>query len=221
MNRRTILALGGALTIAAAVTASGAAAASGPSVSVRIEGKNKTLLTATKVTPHSGTVKVSGKTCPADTGAGAVALAVHGAWSGKWFSFGLQVEKILGETDIFGKPNDWWELFVNNVAASSGICDVKLKRGEQILFAAVPDKGTVFPLSVSAPAHAAKGHAFTVTVKAFNGKGKAAPLAGAKVDGQSTDSAGHATITLAHSGHATVTATAKGFVRAEAQVRVS
>jgi hypothetical protein len=221
MNRITVLALGGALTIAAGMTASGAAAAGGPSVTVRIEGKKKTLLTATKVTPRSGTVKISGKTCPAGTGAGAVALATHGAWSGKWFSFGLQVEKILGETNDFTTTKTYWELFVDNVASQTGICNVKPHRGEQILFAAVPATGTEFPLSLRAPAHATKAHAFTVTVKAFDAKGTATPLAGATVDGQSTDSHGHATITLAHSGKTTLSATAKGLIRAEAQVRVS
>jgi hypothetical protein len=221
MNCRKMLALGGALVLAGAATASSAVAA-GTTVSVRVEGKNKTLLSATQVKPRSGAVTISGKSCSSASGAGAVALATHGAWSGKWFSFGLEVLKILGETDNFTTTKSYWELFVDNVASQGGVCNVKpLHRGEQILFAAVPATGTEFPLEVSAPAHVVAGHAFTVTVKAFNVRGKAKPLAGATVDGQTTSSHGRATITLTHTGTTSLTATSKGFIRAEAQVRVS
>jgi hypothetical protein len=204
----------------AGATAANAAAA-GTTVTVRVEGKNKTLLPATRVTPHGGKVTISGKTCSAKTGAGAVALAVHNRWSGKWFSFGFEAYKILGETDIFTSTKSYWELFVDNVSSQSGVCDVKLHKGEQILFAAVGATGTEFPLEVSAPAHASAGQSFTVTVKAFDAKGHAKPLAGAKVAGQTTDSNGHATVTLAHKGNDTLTATRKGFIRAEALVRVA
>ena len=220
MKYTKVLALGGALVMAAGPTAATAAAA-GTTVTVRVEGKSKTLLPATQVTAHGGQVTISGKTCKANTGAGAVALAVHNKWSGKWFSFGIQVMKILGETDSFTGTKSYWELFVDNVASQSGVCDVKLHKGERILFAAVPSTGTEYPLQISAPAHASAGHAFTVTVKAFDAKGKSKPLAGAKVGGQTTDSAGHATITLAHAGNDTLTASSKGFIRAEAQVGVS
>jgi hypothetical protein len=219
MYRKKVLALGGALVAAVAITAADAAAAGATQVTVRVEGKNRTLLQSSTVTPHGGKVTVSGKSCSAASGAGAVALATHGSWAGKWFSFGLQVEKILGETADFTKTKTYWELFVDNRASQSGICDVKLHQREQILFAVVPASGTVYPLGVSAPAHASAGRAFTVTVKGFNVKGKSTPLAGAKVAGHTTDSHGQATITLSHT--TTVTATAKGFVRAEALVRVS
>ena len=221
MNCRHVLALGGALAVAGAATASSAVAA-GTAVTVRVEGKNKTLLVATQVTPHSGLVKMGGHSCSAAGGAGALTIATHGAWSGKWFSgLGFQAEKILGETDDFTTTKTYWELFVNNKAATTGICGVKVQKGEQILFAAVPATGTEFPLEVSAPAHVTAAHAFTVTVKAFNANGKAKPLAGATVDGQSTNSHGRATITLTHKGKVTLTATSKGFIRAETRVRVS
>jgi hypothetical protein len=222
MYGKKVLALGGALVVAGAATASSSAAA-GPAVTVRVEGKSKTLLASTLVKPHSGAVTVSGHSCPASGGAGAdaVALATHNAWSGKWFSFGLQVEKILGETDDYTTTKSYWELFVDNVASPSGICDVTLHRGEQILFAAVPATGSEFPLALSAPAHVSAGTPFTVTVTAFNARGKAKPLAGATVGGQHTDSHGHATITLAHAGKVTVTTTDKGYIRAETQIRVS
>src|SRR5690242_11414356 len=100
MKCTKVLALGGALAMAAGASAASAAAA-GTTVTVRVEGKSKTLLPATQVAPHGGQVKISGKTCAASTGAGAVALAVHNKWSGKWFSFGFEAYKILGETDIF------------------------------------------------------------------------------------------------------------------------
>jgi len=219
MHRKKLLAIGGALAVAAVMPAANALAAT--KVTVRIEGKNKTLLPATVVTPHRGTVRMSGRGCPSATGAGAVALAVHGAWSGTWFSFGFEATKILGETDKYSTTNSYWELFVNNVASQSGICDVKLKRGEQILFAAVPATGTEFPLELIAPRHATAGTAVRVTVKAFDAKGKAKPLARATVAGTTTDSNGTATVTLTHAGKVTLTAADKGYIRAEAQVRVS
>jgi hypothetical protein len=218
MHCKKIAALAGALLIAGLATASAAAK---PTVTVRIEGKNKTLLPATAVTPPgAGRVSLAGRSCPAATGAGALALATHSRVSGKWSSLGLEVEKIFGESDDFTKTSSWWELFVNNVAATTGICDVKLHPGEQILFAAVPDKGTAYPLELRAPRQAKAGDPFTVTVRAFDAKGKAKALAGAKVDGQTTNAHGTARITLAHAGTVTLTATSKGHVRAEAQVHV-
>jgi hypothetical protein len=219
MHCQKVLALGGALAVIGAAAASSAAAA-GASVTVRIEGRGKTLLQATAVHTHGGVVKVGGHACAAAKGAGAVSQAVHGAWAGKWFSFGFEATRILGETDDYNKTHSYWELFVDNVASQSGICDVTLHRGEQILFAAVPATGTEYPLAVSAPSHVSAGHAFAVTVRAFDARGKARPLAGATVGGQTTDRRGTATITLTRAGKVTLTATSKGYIRAEAQVRV-
>jgi len=219
MYGKKILALGGALVLVGGATASSAAART--TVTVRVEGRNKTLLRATPVRPHSGVVKIDGHSCPAASGAGAVVLATHNSWSGKWFSFGFEVFKILGETDNYTTTKSYWELFVDNVASQTGICNVTLHRGEQILFAAVPATGTEFPLSLRAPTHVSARHAFTVSVEAFDAAGKAKPLAGANVDGQTTDSHGRATITLAQRGKVTVTATSGGYIRTEAQVRVS
>jgi hypothetical protein len=218
MYCRRIITLGGAV-LAMGATASGALAA-GTTVTVRVEGKNKTLLAAKSVTPHAGVVKKAGHSCTAASGAGALNVATHGAWSATWFSsLGFEVTKILGEADQFSTTHSYWEIFVGNVASQSGLCAIKLHRGEQILFAAVPATGTVFPLELTAPRSAAKGHAFTVTVKAFDAHGKAKALAGAKVNGATTNRQGRATITLTRS--ATLTAAKKGFIRAEAQVRVS
>ena len=216
MHYKRLLALAGALTLAAAMPA----AATATKVSVRIEGKRKTLLTTTTVQTRSGSVRIGGQSC-ASSAAAAVGLATHNAWGGKWFSFGFEVTRILGETDNYSTTNSYWELFVDNVAAQSGICDVKVHPGEQLLFAAVPAAGTEYPLELNAPSHAGIGTAFTVTVKGFDAHGKAKPLAGATVDGHKTDSHGATTVTLASAGKTTLTATAKGYIRAEAQVRVS
>ena len=222
MHYKNVLALGGALVVLAA-TASTAVAAS--TVTVRIEGKNKTLLAATPVTARTGAVKIGGHSCPAASGAGAVSRAVHGAWSGKWYSFGFEAFKILGETDNFSTTHSYWELFVDNVASQSGICDVKLHRGEQILFAAVPATGTEYPLGIKAPGTAKVGHTFNVTVVAYDAKGTAKPLAGATVSvaGHSGNTNSHGTVPLtpSHAGTFTLTATSKGYIRAETQVRVS
>jgi hypothetical protein len=221
MYCKKILALGGAFVLAGAATASTAAAA-GTTVTVRVEGKSKTLLPAKSVTAHGGVVRMDGHTCPGTSGAGALNAATHGAWSGKFFTgLGIEVLKILGETDSYTSTKSYWELFVNNVASQQGMCGITLHRGEQILFAAVPATGTEYPLEVIAPSHVSKGHAFTVTVKAWGAHGKAKPLAGAKVGGATTNRHGTATLTLTHTGKTTLTATSKGFIRAEAQLRVS
>jgi Domain of unknown function (DUF4430) len=220
MHRKQVLALGGALVAAVAITAVDAAAAGATKVSVRVEGASRTLLTATTVQTHSGSITkggvASGK-CSAQSGMGALDAATHHNWVGT-FSTSLKdyfIKGILGETD--NGPKLYWGIYVNNKSASTGACGVKLHAGDQLLFAAAPYPS--YPLALSAPAHASAGRAFTVTVKGFDAKGRSKALANATVAGHTTDSHGHATITLAHT--TTLTATAKGYVRAEALVRVS
>ena len=66
--------------------------------------------------------------------------------------------------------------------APAGICELKLHRGEQLLFAAVPGKQAPCIRSASsAPGQATVGHAFKVKVIWYNAKGKAKPLAGVQV----------------------------------------
>lgn len=219
MNRRTVLATIVALLAMPAV----AVAASGTKVSVRVEGLHRTLLPATTVHVRAGWITRYGAPsgeCPAKSAQGALNVATHHRWHGKWSTeFGPEYEitSILGETHRF-TSKDFWEIFVNNVAATSGACELKLHKGERIVFAAVPDSGTAYPLVLRAPTSATVGHTFTVKVVYFTGSGAAKPLAGATVsmDGLSGKTGSNGTIpfTPTQTGTFMLHAQDAGYVRA-------
>ena len=136
-------------TVAAAAAGTAAAAslafAGTAPITVRVEGVKHELLPPTVVHEHAGSLTrfgaPSGK-CSDDSAAGALDSATHHNWQGTWeSSFGdYEITSILGETHTFSSSKDYWEVFVNNIAAQTGACEIKLKPGEQILFAAVPQK---------------------------------------------------------------------------------
>jgi hypothetical protein len=182
----------------------------------------RTLLTPTVVHVRSGSITRFGAPaggCPAASGAGALDAATHHRWVGSWStSFSdYEITSVLGESHAF-TSKDYWEIFVNNVAASAGACSLKLHSGMQLLFAAVPQKGTEFPIAIMAPTSATVGHTFTATVVSFNAKGKSKPLAGATVSvaGHSgkTDSHGTVPLTPSQAGTFTITAADTGYIRA-------
>lgn len=223
MHRRQILALGG-LTLAFVLAPAGAALAHGPKVTVRVEGRTRTLLAPTVVQARGGWITKGGEPsgqCPAGSAAGALDVATHHHWSGKVFASipGIFITSILGDTET--GTSRYWEVLVDNVAASSGACEIKLHPREQLLFAVVPASGTVYPLALSAPAHATAGHAFKVKVVWFDGKGHPKPLAGAHVSGVITDSHGIAKIVAHHDGTLVLHADKHGYIRAPVRVRVS
>ena len=126
-----------AAVVAALVLVPAAIAASGTTVTVQVRGKSKTLLAAKSVTLSSGSVTRGGAPvgkCPADTAQGALNVATHGHWSGKWYGSYDEylITGILGDNET-GKKY-YWGLYVNGKSASKGACDVKLKSGEKILF---------------------------------------------------------------------------------------
>jgi hypothetical protein len=137
MRVRTVLALAGT-TAAAVVGAGGSALAStnGPTVSVKIKTPSKTLLNKTGVHGGHGWITKGGTPsgkCPAASAAGALNTATHGNWTGKYYSSvgGIFITSILGY-----KPSghSYWEVIVNGRASDKGICDIKLKQGERLLF---------------------------------------------------------------------------------------
>jgi hypothetical protein len=231
LNRTQKLALSAALaacSFAVAAAPAAVASASLPKVTVRIEGKARTLLAATTVKVLSGYIRKGGApagVCPYSSAQGALAVATHGHWSGKWStSFGEYfLTKILGETESGTKQ--YWDIFVNDVAASAGACDIKLHSGEQLLFAAVPATGpAVYPLGVKLPSVIVVGRPFDVKVVYYNAKGKARPLAGATVAIGShsgpTSSSGSISLTSSHTGTFTLQVSAKGYIRDEVQLDV-
>jgi hypothetical protein len=217
-----------ACSIAAAAAPAAVAGASLPKVTVRIEGKAQTLLAATTVQTRSGSITKGGAptgACPASSAQGALNVATKGNWSGSWSTTYKEyfVTKILGDKESGTK--DYWEIFVDNVAASAGACDIQLHSGEQLLFAVVPVTGpTIYPLGVEIPSVIVVGRPFDVRVVYYNARGKARPLAGAKVAVGShsgpTNSRGEISLTGSHTGTFTLQASAKGYIRDEVQIHV-
>ncbi len=208
----------GALALAAPV-----ALAAGPTtVSVRVEGLSRTLLPATTVRTHAGSITRYGApkgACPATGAAGALDVATRHRWSGSYSSYGLSVTSIFGEAHSFTSKY-YWSIFVDDRYASAGICELKLTRGEQLLFAAVPDKGTEYPIVLSAPGRVRAGHAFRVRASGYGAGRVLRPLAGVSVAGAVTNAKGIAMVTLRRPGHASVTASHAGWIRDEATVDV-
>ncbi len=223
MSRRPIIspAIAGALAIVAVAAAP--AAGSGPKVTIRIEGAKRTLLaTKTVQVPTSGSVTKDGApsgACPADSAAGVLNAATKGSWSGSWEGASYSdyfVTQILGDTESGSKS--FFEFLVNDIPAATGPCEVKLKAGDQLLFGAIPLRGKGYPLLIKAPKSAHKGASLKVTVDYFNGKGKAAALAGATVSGvgvkATTNAKGIATLEPKHTGKLTLGASKTGDIRA-------
>ncbi len=205
-----------------ALVPAGAALASGPRVTVRVEGLRRTLLVPTTVRTRTGSLTRYGAprgACPASSAAGALEVATGHRWIGTWSkSFGdYEITSILGETHSFASRY-YWEIFVNDVAATTGGCEIRLHSGEQLLFAAVSQSGTEYPLALSAAHTVTRGKAFTVKVVSFTAAGKPEPLAGALVTGRGirarTDKRGLATIVASRRGTLVLDADSRGYIRA-------
>jgi hypothetical protein len=136
MNRKTLIALVGAIVMAA--TASGAALAavsSGPAVSVQIKTLTKTLKQVT-VHGEKGSITKGGTPrgkCPGKSAAGALDAATNGRWTGKYYASvgGIFITSILG---VKPTGSHYWQLVVNGKVSSKGACSVALKTGEKLLF---------------------------------------------------------------------------------------
>jgi hypothetical protein len=219
MNCKKVLALGGAILVAVALP-SATAGATGTKVTVRVEGKNKTLLAPTVIQAHSGWITKDGVKkglCPESSGQGALDIATHHRWGGTFDSSLKEyfVKSILGETD--NGPKYYWSIFVNNKSAATGACEIKLHAGDTLLFAAAvyPE----YPIALNAPAKATAGTSFSVKVVRFTASGARKPLAGAKVTGNgissaTTNGAGTAQITATRSGTLKLNASHSGYIRA-------
>ncbi len=216
-----LIALCGA-TVAVMLAPSAALGAAGTKVTVRIEGVNKTLLAPTAVQTQRGWITKGGTprgTCPKTSAAGALDVAAHHDWRGSYDpTQGLEITSILGETHTFASLRDFWEIFVNNRAATAGACALKLHRGDQLLFAAVSQKTIAYPIAIRAPRTATVGHRFNVKVVWFNAKGVAKPLSGAGVSVHGrrvrTRTNGIVGITWGSAGTIVIRASRRGYVRA-------
>lgn len=121
------------LVLAVAAVAS---AAVGPSVTVQIKSTHKTLLSKKHVHGSAGWITKGGTPrgkCPGNSAAGALTVATHGRWTGKYYASvgGIFVTSIL---NVKPSGKSFWEVLVNNRPSSKGICAIKLRAGERLQF---------------------------------------------------------------------------------------
>jgi len=91
----------------------------------------------------------------------------------------------------------FWQISLNFQPIQVGGCQQKVKEGDQVLFAVVPNWNPPTPsLRLTGPRTAVTGRAFNVTVTVINDAGNAVPFQGAMVGGQTTNAQGIASVTL-------------------------
>jgi hypothetical protein len=197
------------LGLAAVVLAlSAAPAVAAPTVTVRVEGQNATLLAPTTVTLGPNPVQLSDGPCPGNSAGAALDQATGGNWSRASFA-----TTILGETHTLPNP-DYWAEWVNN-RYGNGLCSDLLNEGDEVLmlvdvFTTAP---TAFPLVLGGvPARVAPGAPFTVSVTQYStdgtpGTGTPEPAAGVAVGAAITGADGRATLSLSSVGPQTLRAT--------------
>jgi hypothetical protein len=228
LQHRNILAIGAAI-MAALLMPAAALAAGTSNVTVRVEGLKRTLLVPAVVHTGTGSITKGGTPkgkCSASGAAGALDLATRHRWNGIWESnyASLLLTSVLGETHTLSSK-DYWSIWVDGKYAQSGLCGLKLHRGEQLLFAAVSDSFKGQPLLLTAPSVATTGKPFTVKVTYVNSAGKRKPLAHVHITAKGlsafTDNQGSATIVDGHPGTLNLNAEETGYIRAPARVRVT
>ena len=114
------------------------ASSTGPSVTVTVKNGTKTLIQRT-VHGETGWVTKGGTPkgkCSGNSAAGALDVATHGKWTATYYASvpGIFVDSING---VKPKGNDYWGISVNGKSSSLGVCAVKLRAGEKLLFKVV------------------------------------------------------------------------------------
>jgi hypothetical protein len=199
-------------------------ALAGPTVTIRVEGQNATLLPSTTVTlPDTPLTLADGSSCAANTPAGALDVATAGNWDRHSFA-----STILGESHTF-TANDSWAEWVNN-RYGGGICNDHLVTGDRVLMLVDTSDAsfnpTVFPIDLAnVPASVSAGTPFSVTVTQYftagmSGTGTPQPAAGVTVTAggasATTGADGRAVLTVPTSGATNIRAT-RGTARSAAQ----
>lgn len=227
MRRTIVLVLTGTVVVAAALVHGGAlAATSSPPVAIRVEGSKKTLVLPVRVRTRSGWITRYGAPkgkCSASSAQGALSMATRGHWKGTWYSQYNEylITSILGE-----KPagHDFWEIFVNNKAASVGACDIKLQHGDQLVFA--DTDGKHYPSALNVISETVDRTSFLVQLTGYNAHGKSKPLASVLITGNGihsvkTNAKGQAEVTDHHAGQLVLRASPAGYIRSETAVHVA
>lgn len=209
------------LALVVSLVPAAAAVAKGVSAELRVVGKAGKVLSEQTLDTGTVSVKTSrSATCfgadnagsgkPATIkGATAMGLLVQAAKSTPAlrplsitdaFSFGLGICGI-GSAKITNKKASWY-LKVNHKAQQVAGDSVKLKPGDEVLWAYASSYPYANELALVAPESASAGTPFEVQVFSYDEKGKRKPVAGATVTGAAapTDAAGKATVTLTAPG---------------------
>lgn len=224
-TRLTSLLCGGALLL----TASGASAAP-IKAQFRAEGAKRTLVYQRTVTLTDTPVVKDGNpdhSCPGQSALGALQAATRGEWSGSWSDgLGWFVSAIKGERP---RGNAFFELWIDHRRSSKGVCDAKLRGGEDVLMFVQDCKFNaklgrcpkpITPLGIQAPKTLVSGRRGTIRVVAFSPAGKPTPQPGATVYSNGrrvglTDRNGRIVVRGVRKGDVRVRAAMKGHVRSE------
>jgi hypothetical protein len=211
-----------------------AALAAGPTVNVRVEGENGTLLERTRVT-LSGEPVPGNTGCDGDSAGAAIEAAVGGNWDRAPGGFS---NTILGETHDFSRSDYWaeWLDGGSGYKRGGGICTDDVKDGDEVLMLVdVPPYGegstTEIPLSLRGLlAQVATGTEVTVTVVGARtttqygdpGDGTDSPVAGATVSGGGVSAVsgadGRATLSFDKAGTVTLKAAKAGDVPSAGEI---
>ena len=219
----------GALVLALTAPALAAPA----NVTVRVEGRDSTLLGRTAVTTTTTPVSKDGDpehSCPGTSAIGALDVATAGHWDGPWYDgFGQAVTTILGETHEFdpdSERNYFWTFWNNYEYQNQGACSTELQEGDEVLWSVgcYGDCSTPTPLKLGLPGRAAPGEEIAATVTqyvvvcdaSYNCATESQPASGATVAaGDATviaNDEGVARFTPPERGAHAVRATKEGFV---------
>jgi hypothetical protein len=215
-----------ALAITVLLSAAAVASAKGVSANLRVVGAGgkalaeETLQTGTTKVPTSPKATCLGKGTGGSgksvtvRGATALGLLAQGAKSTASLRPLLVTDAFLGEFGLgicgVGGTNSTakksWYLKVNHKNPELGGESVKLKKGDEVLWALA---SYPYPneLALEAPSEATPGVPFEVQVYSFNDKGKRKPAAGVTVSGASAPTAADGKATVVLSGPTTLVAT--------------
>jgi len=215
------------------LAAAAPAMAAGPTVNVRVEGENGTLLERTNVT-------LSGAPVPGDSGCdgNSVGAALEAALGSNWDrAHGGYVTTLAGEAHSFSRQDYWaeWLDSGSGYKRGGGVCTDDVADGNEVLMLVdMPPYGegstTEVPLSLrGVPAAVQRGSEVTVTVVGAitgspygdPGDGSDRPVAGATVSGGGatavTGADGRATLRLEQTGTAVLKASKEGTVPSGAE----
>jgi hypothetical protein len=218
----TLLALGAAPALAA-----------GPAnVTVRVEGKDRTLVEQVRLATTTTPVNKSGKegeSCSGTSVAGALELATGGDWSGSYSKDFSTYFVDTVKAEKHGGDPDYWTFWVNDKAAQTGICQTELQEGDEVLFFVDYcnfdpvtfncSNEPVRPLELRVPATAKRGDTVKATVVRYDAAGKESPVEGARIAGEgfstTTGADGSAAIQIGVSGNLRLRADKADHARSE------